>query len=242
MRIDSENNYLFLKGNKNNLVTNPPEDAFEKDFTLLVETTPDFEDMMEQIKTNPFYTMSIIAKNGKHMGLFITAGTDEENKVLYKVSFEWWETTSNPEVDIVRSVDIYPSEEEIKQKLQIAVRRTGNEITLTVNGKDKTNTIGNIIDYNYSYTWVGSANRLHPLYNHIYVGELYKLHLQREVLLNEQCNLFFNDYDIFVDTIAYNKNIEVFFTSNFENYTDYKVRDDSYNGNHIIKFSKEWLN
>jgi hypothetical protein len=32
------------------------------------------------------------------------------------------------------------------------------------------------------------------------------------------------------------------FTSNFEEVSPYKVKDHSYNNNHLIKFSKQWLN
>ena len=241
MKIDLDNNYLFLKGNKNNLVTNPPEDAFEQDFTLLVETTPDVDNMIKEAKDNPFYTMCIIGKNGKHIGLFVTAGTDELGKILYKISFEWWEKTDDPDVDTVRSVDLFPTEEEMKSKLKIIVQRKGKEIYLEVNGKGKTNTLGNVIDYSNSYTWIGSANRLHPEFNHIYLGELFKLHLQKGTIFQNEWDKFFNQYQTFVEEIALNKKLTVFFTSNFENFTDYKVRDDSYNANHIIKFSKEWL-
>ena len=36
MKIDQDNTYLFLKGNKNKLIFNPPDDVVENDFTLLM--------------------------------------------------------------------------------------------------------------------------------------------------------------------------------------------------------------
>ena len=99
-----------------------------------------------------------------------------------------------------------------------------------------------VIDYSYSYTWVGCANRLSPEYQHIFEGDINLLHLQEKVLDSDNINLFFNDYDKFIKEVSQNMNNTIMFTSNFEEVSPYKVKDHSYNNNHLIKFSKQWLN
>ena len=68
------------------------------------------------------------------------------------------------------------------------------------------------------------------------------MHLQEGLLDNNSCNLLFNDYQEFVKVHALNRDKQVIFTSDFSQVTPYKVKDHSYNNNHIIKFSKAWLN
>jgi hypothetical protein len=242
MKINKENTYLFLKGNKNKLVFNPPDDVITTDFTLMMRFTPDKDYYLEGIKKEPFFTQGLFSKNGKHIGLFFTAGKDEINNILLKVSFEWWKKTDNPDVDEVKSIDFYPSIEEVEKGLDVVVIKNKNSIELIVNGKTKTAEMKDVIDYSYSYTWVGCANRLSPEYQHIFEGEINLLHLQEKVLDSDNINLFFNDYNKFVKEVSQNMNNTIMFTSNFEEVSPYKVKDHSYNNNHLIKFSKQWLN
>tara|TARA_R100001509_G_scaffold165416_2_gene146961 strand:- start:880 stop:1608 length:729 start_codon:yes stop_codon:yes gene_type:complete len=242
MKINKENTYLFLKGNKNKLVFNPPDDVITTDFTLMMRFTPDKDYYLEGMKKEPFFTQGLFSKNGKHIGLFFTAGKDEINNILLKVSFEWWKKTDNPDVDEVKSIDFYPSVEEVEKGLDVVVIKNKNSIELIVNGKTKTAEMKDVIDYSYSYTWVGCANRLSPEYQHIFKGEINLLHLQEKVLDSDNINLFFNDYNKFVKEVSQNMNNTIMFTSNFEEVSPYKVKDHSYNNNHLIKFSKQWLN
>jgi|TARA_R100001079_G_C4421822_1_gene140119 hypothetical protein len=242
MKINKENTYLFLKGNKNKLVFNPPDDVITTDFTLMMRFTPDKDYYLEGMKKEPFFTQGLFSKNGKHIGLFFTAGRDEINNILLKVSFEWWKKTDNPDVDEVKSIDFYPSVEEVEKGLDVVVIKNKNSIELIVNGKTKTAEMKDVIDYSYSYTWVGCANRLSPEYQHIFEGDINLLHLQEKVLDSDNINLFFNDYDKFIKEVSQNMNNTIMFTSNFQEVSPYKVKDHSYNNNHLIKFSKQWLN
>jgi len=242
MVTNKDNTYLFLKGNKNKLVFNPPEDVFTKDFTLAIEFKPDIEHYTKMMKETSFYTQGLVCKNGKHIGLFFTAGTDEIGNILLKVSFEWWKKTDNPEVDEVKAIDFFPPSDSAENGYKVIIRKKRNEIELVVNGKSKVAPIENVIDYSYSYTWVGCANRLDADYQHIFYGDISKMHLQEGLLDNNSCNLLFNDYQEFVKVHALNRDKQVIFTSDFSQVTPYKVKDHSYNNNHIIKFSKAWLN
>ena len=242
MKIDQDNTYLFLKGNKNKLIFNPPDDVVENDFTLLMRFKPDEKNWLEKIEETDFYTQGLFSKNGKHIGLFFTAGKDETNQPLLKVSFEWWKKTKDPEVDEVTSVDIFPSIDETKKGFDVAVIKNKNKVELIVNGKSKIKEITDVIDYSYSYTWIGCANRLYPEFQHIYNGEINLMHLQEGVLDNQNIDLFFNNYSDFVEKISLNTKNIIMFTSDFSEVSPYKVKDHSYNNNHIIKYSNIWLN
>lgn len=241
MRIDANNTYMFLKGNKNNLISNPPDDIYEKDFTLCVEFTPDLEDIKKGIKENAYYVQGLISKNGKHTGLFLTTNEQPDGSTLVKVNFEWWSHTDVPDVDKVQSCDIYLQEGVLHEPIQATVQKQGNNITVTVNGQTNDALIENAIDYSESYTWIGAAQRLFSDYENIYVGDISKMHLQEGILEDEYIEDLWNDYGKFIDTVAQDRSRTVIFTSNFENYTPYKVEDHSYNYNHLIQFSKEWL-
>lgn len=242
MNINKENTYLFLKGNKNGIIRNQPEDLFGDDFTILTKFTPDFEYIEEEVKTNPYHSMGIVSKNGKHMGLFFTSGFDNDGEWFFKISFEWWETTLNPDEDKVNAVDIFRKKEIIGKELEVAVWRKGNDLFIRVGDEVVMKQLGNLIDYQYSYTWVGAANRLYEDFNHIFTGDISFLHLQEGTLTREDQDLGFTKYDQFVDKISRDKEVNTIFTSDFSQSTFYKVKDDSVNYNHIIKFSKEWLN
>lgn len=241
MRVDRDNTYMFMKGNKNNLITNPPDDIYAKDFTLCVEFTPDIEDIRKGIKDNAYYVQGLMSKNGKHTGLFLTTNELPGGRILVKVNFEWWAHTDIPEVDKVQSCDVYFQEEVLSSPIKVIVKKEGDNISVNANGEVTTNVIKNAIDYSLSYTWVGAAQRLFDDYENIYVGDISKFHLQEGILDEESIkNLWFN-YDKFIEDVALDRTKVILFTSNFENYTPYKVEDHSYNYNHLIKFSKEWL-
>ncbi len=242
MKINKDNTYLFLKGNKNGIIKHQPEDLFGDDFTILTKFKPDFKYIEEEVKTNPYHSMGLVSKNGKHMGLFFTSGYDAEGEWFFKISFEWWETTLNPDEDKVNAVDIFRKSSIIDKELSVAVWRKDDELFIRVGDEVVMKKLGNLIDYQYSYTWIGAANRLYDDFNHIFVGDISFMHLQEGILTREQQDLGFKQYNEFVDSISKNREIKTIFTSNFEENTFYKVKDDSNNFNHIIKFSKEWLN
>ena len=242
MNINEDNTYLFLKGNKNKLIFNPPDDIVTTDFTLIMSFKPDEKNWLEKIEETNFYTQGLFSKNGKHIGLFFTAGKDEIGKPLLKVSFEWWKKTNDPEVDEVKSVDIFPTIEETKNGFNVIVKKKKNSLELDVNGKTKVGDITDVIDYSYSYTWIGCANRLSPEFQHIYYGDITLLHLQEGILDDDNCKLIFDDYDKFVETVSLDMDRKIMFTSNFKEVSPYKVKDHSFNNNHIIKYSNLWLN
>lgn len=241
MRIDASNTYMFIKGNKNNLITNTPDDIYAKDFTLCVEFTPDIEDIKKGIKENAYYVQGLMSKNGKHTGLFLTTNEMENEKILVKVNFEWWAHTDIPEVDKVQSCDVYFQEEVLNAPIKAVLKKQGDNIYINVNGETNTAVIENAIDYSLSYTWIGAAQRLFEDFENIFVGDISKFHLQEGILEDEHINNLWFNYDKFIDQVALDRSKTVIFTSNFENYTPYKVEDHSYNYNHLIQFSKEWL-
>lgn len=242
MKINKENTYLFLKGNKNGLIQHQPEDLFGNDFTILTRFKPDFKVIEKEVETAPYHSMGLISKNGKHMGLFFTSGLDDAGEWFFKISFEWWERTLNPDEDRVNAVDIFRKKEIIGKDLEVKVWKKDNEIFIQFEDEVVMKPIGELIDYQYSYTWVGAANRLYEDFNHIFTGDISFMHVQEGVLNEKDRELGFRNYNEFVDKVSRNPEIITIFTSDFTESTFYKIKDDSNNFNHIIKFSKEWLN
>jgi len=241
MRIDASNTYMFIKGNKNNLITNTPDDIYAKNFTLCIEFTPDIEDIKKGIKENAYYVQGLMSKNGKHTGLFLTTNEQPDGNTLVKVNFEWWAHTDIPEVDKVQSCDVYFQEDVLNSPIRAIVKKEGDDIFINVNGETNKASIKDAIDYSLSYTWIGAAQRLFEDFENIYVGDISKFHLQEGHLEDELIDNLWNNYDKFVNEVALDRSKKIIFTSNFENYTPYKVEDNSYNYNHLIQFSKEWL-
>ena len=129
----------------------------------------------------------------------------------------------------------------LNSPIRAIVKKEGDDIFINVNGETNKASIKDAIDYSLSYTWIGAAQRLFEDFENIYVGDISKFHLQEGHLEDELIDNLWNNYDKFVNEVALDRSKKIIFTSNFENYTPYKVEDDSYNYNHLIQFSKEWL-
>jgi hypothetical protein len=67
------------------------------------------------------------------------------------------------------------------------------------------------------------------------------MHIQYGITPQEDIDLFFDNYDEFLYKTKSLTNTENIFTSNFKDITEYKILDQSLNGNHPIKYSKQWL-
>ena len=67
------------------------------------------------------------------------------------------------------------------------------------------------------------------------------MHIQYGITPEKDIELFFNNYEEFNNKTKSLTNKENIFTSDFKNTTQYKILDQSSNGNHPIKYSKEWL-
>ena len=75
---------------------------------------------------------------------------------------------------------------------------------------------GTICDYKNSWLWYGCSMGIGNEWNEYFYGTLYKSH------------------------ISIKGGFKVF-KSNFSKHTTYKVFDESYNGNHLIKYNEEYI-
>lgn len=254
MKLNQDNSYVFLNGNKHGLIKWESKDSMlAEEFTILAKFTPDYDKMDELLDDKDVVQQVVLGRNGKHMGLcFIgyKASFDGVSKKYYKVSYEWWqnpewEKTQDPSLD--QPKDVFIDNLERGTTFKVHVQKKDNKFFIDVNGQTSSNEYDSIIDYSDCLCWIGCGNKtfLDPedirLHGCIYHGDISMLHIQDGLLLNKDIDLFYEDIDLF---LAYNGSREdnvVYFSSDFKDTTAYKVMDKSANGNHPMLFSKEWL-
>lgn len=240
MIFDGTLSYLFNTGNNSGLIKNGINQVFMGECTILCRYKPDIEGMIKAMPEIGFLSTGIICKNGQHIGIFfkIIRNHIGDEPWVYRFSFEYWEKGKTEQT--ILDVDIDPKE--IKDKwFDIEFLQTNTTFTFSVNGKAVTGKYLNLVDYSNSYLWVGCANRLAPDWKHELIGEIDKLAVDLDTIIPFKRNIFFEDYDAFNDLVLRNRDSKTVFLSNFKKFTYYKIHDDSGNGNHPIKYDKEWV-
>ena len=154
----------------------------------------------------------VVSKNGKHMGIFTKKDWDGEKRINRIIAKIW--TTSNGQEHL--------------EELTFDVNDNLYECLLTHDFDSKTFTFkcndeikvykyeGTICDYKNSWLWYGCSMGIGDEWNEHFYGTLYKSY------------------------ISIKGGFKVF-KSNFSKYTKYKVFDESYNGNHLIKYNEEYI-
>lgn len=246
MIIGYENSYLFPIGNKNGLVGNETVDFFTKDCTILTSFKPDLEECVKEIGEDGRYVGTVVGKNGKHVGIFFIVYKDGLDNLHYQVSLEYWqnplwEQNQSEADDELKRVDFEFTPEQCENGFDVSLKRVGSKFIITVNGESREAEINGLIDYTYSFMWIGAASRLSEFQPCIFYGNIDKMHIQYGATSEDEDELFFNNYESFINKLDKNKNDKNVFTSDFRMYTPYKIFDQSNNGNHPIKYSKIWL-
>ena len=221
MKIGFDNSYLFPAGNKNKLVRNEPDAIWTKDCTVMVRFTPDVDKFVEELGDEWRKAGCVIGKNGKHIGVFYALGRSGED-IHHFVMFDVTDKKDSEYFDVI-------------------IKRRGNKFIFSLNGEEKVEEIQKLADYSYSFLWVGAATRVNPDHNDIFYGDIDRMHIQYGITPERDIELFFNNYEEFNNKTKSLTNKENIFTSDFKNLTQYKILDQSSNGNHPIKYSKEWL-
>jgi len=242
MKFDENSSFLFEAGNKNGLIDNEATEMFTKDFTALVRFKPDWRKMKTLYAENSNrYTGCLFGKNGQHIGAFYTLHTDEHNNDYHTIAFEYWEKTQDLAGADMKFISVDITSTRGDEFVDLIYKRDNDVFSIKVGDIEKQMPVSRLIDYSESYFWLAAANRLSADHNSIFHGDITLMHIQESVLTDEECEEFFNNTTDFIKYVSKRPESRTVFTSTFRHFTDYKILDESDNGNHPIKFSKEWL-
>ena len=79
-------------------------------------------------------------------------------------------------------------------------------------------------------------------YASIYLGDISKLHIENKLLTKPTLDLLFYNYEEFKQNYLYGNTSEyIIFSSDFSEYTSYKVKDYSSNKSNLIKYDPMWF-
>lgn len=232
MIFDSKNVYLFQTGNHNSLILNEVNRFFDTDNTILIRFKPNLEKCKENINLGVDHAGSLLAMNGKHIGIFYKLNDSRE-----QVSFEWWEKD-----DTFKYIEIDYEKPEKPQYFDVILQRSNNKFTLTVNNKSTSLEVGELSeDYTNSLLWLGAATKFSEEHSCPFYGDIEKVHITKEKLNQSEIALFFDDYNEFVEEVSKKEEAKTLFTTSFTKTTYFKIMDESDNGNHPILYKDEWL-
>ena len=238
MRFDEKESYVFEVGNKNGLINNLSGTFLTDDATILVKFKPDFEAMEERLDENNRYVGCVVGRNGHHMGVMVEAHRTADGHPYRNLAFEFW--VMEGENMQIKQLQYNITERDPEEFIEFTVKRRDNKFITEFDGEVKEADCTNLCDYGFSMLWIGAANKIIEEHNHIFIGEIEKLHLQESYLDDEYCKLFFRDFDRFLPIATDPLNTPIF-TGDFKHTTPYKIKDLSGNGNHPIIFRKEWM-
>lgn len=252
MRLDRDNTYVFDPFNKYQIIKRPASEMFIYDFTLAVTVEPDYESIEKELKAElaessdtAFINGCITGANGMHQGIFLSSFF-EDGELKHVLKYDWWEEEGDEKIAKHIGLLINPDD---SNKLDIVVVRKENDLTLTVNGETVRGEIGTLIDYSYSWRWVGAGNKLNvgkedydEKFASIFQGEIFKYHYQFGQLWQEDIDSIFNDYEQFKESYLYGDDAEfIFISTDFKESTPYKIKDYSTNNNHLLKLDTRWF-
>jgi hypothetical protein len=207
----------------------------DENFTILASIKPNFD--IDLNKNEP-RTGYVVCKNGLHIGIYFMK-TITENENLYQIGCSYCTTRNGIDsfnyinIDIEKSDNIY--------NVAMVHHKNDKSITLYVNNEKKTITYEDeLVDYSNSWLWVGAAcgmDEYDERYSYFYQGDIQYIGIFKESI-NE---------DILLDILFLNKILNYdskhspVFITNFSEYTQFKIKDQSNNGNHLVKYNNEWI-
>jgi hypothetical protein len=216
LKTHKENFYFIPTRNKNSLNLYSVEDLFQNDFEIMVKVKVDWEKFPTGEEVG-----GIVAKNGQHMGLFAFTNWVEQTCEYILMAKIW--PVENDEIimkDLTFKVGeaLKPNSTEKRPDYIYNLKLTHNlndkMITFTCDDNiEEYNYNGKIRDYTDSMLWYGCGMGMGNDWNQHFYGEFLESYISVK-----------DGYKIF--------------ESDFTQLTDYKVFDQSWNGNHLVKFDE----
>ena len=235
MIFESDKTFLIRNIDTYNLCRNTHNEITNGDFTFSVKIKPNFD--VELDDTN-FHRGYVISKNGMHIGIHYTKssyiGEDiHEIGCSYSINF------NNETIFKNIGIKIYPTERLFKVSM---IHNIENKtISLCVDDEMKTETYdGDLFDYTTSWLWVGSGygiNGASNPFSYYYNGEMKYAGIFKKELSISKINEIL-DNEIILNYTSEHKTI---FVTNFEEKTNYKIKDLSNNGNHLLLYDEKWV-
>jgi len=212
----NENFYFIPTKNKNSLNLYSVEDLFQNDFEIMVKVKVDWEKFPSGEEVG-----GIVSKNGEHMGLFAFKSWDKQTCEYILMAKVW--TEEDKEVimkELCFKVGEAPKPHEAKKKpdyiynLKLTHNLSDKIITFTCDEEVvEYNYTGKIRDYTDSILWYGCGIGMGDEWNQHFYGEFLESYISVK-----------GGYKIF--------------ESDFTQVTEFKAFDQSWNGNHLVKFDE----
>ena len=216
LKTHKENFYFIPTKNKNSLNLYSVENLFQSDFEIMVKVKVDREEFPSGEEVG-----GIVSKNGEHMGLFAFTNWDEQTCEYILMAKIW--TEENDEIimkDLCFKVGEARKPHEVGKKpdyiynLKLTHNLNDKIITFTCDDKvEEYNYTGEIRDYTNSILWYGCGIGMGDEWNQHFYGEFLESYISIK-----------DGYKIF--------------ESDFTQVTEFKVFDQSWNGNHLVKFDE----
>ena len=216
LKTHKENFYFIPTKNKNSLNLYSVENLFQNDFEIMVKVKVDWEKFPSGEEVG-----GIVSKNGEHMGLFTFKNWDKQTCEYILMAKVW--TEEDKEVimkDLCFKVGEAPKPHEAKKKpdyiynLKLTHNLSDKIITFTCDEEVvEYNYTGKIRDYTDSILWYGCGIGMGDEWNQHFYGEFLESYISVK-----------DGYKIF--------------ESDFTQLTEFKAFDQSWNGNHLVKFDE----
>ena len=248
MKIDKNTVFFFSNGDRYGLHDNDITDILKDDFSIYCRFKPDMEIIDKIVKEKGVYNGALIAKNGKHLGLFFNAYVGTSGEVHKKITWQYWSHDVETGNDVEKNISFafFTCENDNEDRyFNIIINHNlkKKEFTMIEAVSEKYTSIiyDNIISYSDSYTWIGAATLIAETHQSVFEGDIDKIHIQRSEIDLQYANEFFSDYPSFLEKIyGYGTSLKNIFSSDFTNRTYYKLMDQSGNGFHPVIFKPEW--
>lgn len=230
MKFKNKLGYFLKNTDQYELSKNLPTNITENDFTFCVRVKVDWNKMSHEGLTK---NGGIICKSGMHLGLIAIKTVDNQ---LINATAWYTHDGENKPLDISVVVD----KDEKYIDLAFIYQKELNKITLVKNGNAKSATFkGELIDYNHSWIWIGCSNGFDACneeHRNFLTGDIKLVGIFNKALDVSMVDHFFEN-----GKLAHPREFSTVMYTNFTEFTPYKVKDQSANGNHLMKYNKEWF-
>ncbi len=251
MIIDENKIFFFANGDKYNLQDYELENLLKDDFSIYCRFKPNHEIVDKVVKEEGVFNGAIIAKNGKHFGLFFSAYPDENTNVIHKkIALTFWSHDVELGYDVEKRTELsfFTGEDDSEDRyfnviLSHNKRKKEFKLIEDISGDSTTINYDNLFDYEHSYTWIGAATLIAETHQSVFTGgDIEKIHIQKSTADLMYAKDFFSDYQSFLQNISdYGSVLKSVFSTDFSKQTYYKLMDMSGNGFHPVLFKKEWV-
>lgn len=224
--------------NKYGLSKFPAKKITDGDFSFLAKIKVNWNKMNPNDLTREG---GIIIKNGLHLGLSVIK---PDNQHVYIKGTIWTMdaslgTNGMKNYDILVKVNNEEGDLEKEYEIGFSFKKSEKLFSVYCNGTWKTEKFnGTLLDYSNAWLWIGCSNPLDtcPIdFKHFFNGEIYNASIFYKSLDKEEIMEVYENFE------NVSKRLKPVCLYDFKKQTPYKILDISGNGNHLIKFDREWM-